>query len=150
MLKIMRFNGWKIYDCKRFIIMIYRQDVIEYIKWKYNVEPEYLWKKFPNYAVFRNPETRKRFWLIWDVDNSKLQTGWEWRTDVLNVKSDPWMIQYLKTQWWYRPAYHMNKENRISLLLWPLSTKEDTIKTLIDISYKFSCKDWEKLLWLIK
>ena len=127
-----------------------REDIIEYIKEKYGVEPEHLWDKYPNYIVFRNPETRKRFWIIMDVDNSKLQVWWEWKTDVLDVKSDTWMIEYLKTQWWYRPAYHMNKENRISLLLWKLSTKEDTIKTLIDISYKFSCKNRKKLLWLSK
>jgi predicted DNA-binding protein (MmcQ/YjbR family) len=127
-----------------------REDIIAYIKEKYNVEPEHLWDKYPNYIVFRNSETRKRFWIIMDVDNSKLQVWWEWKTDVLDVKSDTWMIEYLKTQWWYRPAYHMNKENRISLLLWKLSTKEDTIKTLIDISYKFSCKNRKKLLWLSK
>ena len=72
----------------------------------------------------------------------------EWKTDVLNVKSDPWMIEYLRTQWWYRPAYHMNKTNWISLLLGQLFTKDETIKTLIDISYKYSCKDWKKLLLL--
>ena len=127
-----------------------RENIIAYIKDKYNVEPEHLWDKYPNYIVFRNPEKRKRFWIIMDVDNSKLQVWWEWKTDVLDVKSDTWMIEYLKTQWWYRPAYHMNKENRISLLLWKLSTKEDTIKTLIDISYKFSCKNRKKLLWLNK
>ena len=125
-----------------------REEVIEYVKSKYDVEPEHLWKKFPNYIIFHNPETRKWFWLIGDVDNNKIQVGWDWRTDVLNLKSDPGMIEYLRTQWWYRPAYHMNKENWISLLLWPLSTKSDTIKTLIDISYKFSCKSRKKLLWL--
>ena len=125
-----------------------REEVMTYIKDKYNVEPEYLRDKYPNYAVFRNPETRKWFWIIMDVDNSKLQVWWDWKTDVLDVKSDTWMIDYLKTQWWYRPAYHMNKENWISLLLWKLSTKEETVKTLIDISYKFSCKNWKKLLWL--
>lgn len=125
-----------------------REWVIKYVKEKYNVEPEYLWEKYPTYCIFRNRETRKRFWLIGDVNNDKLQVWGEWKTDVLNVKSDPWMIEYLRTQWWYRPAYHMNKTNWISLLLGQLSTKDETIKTLIDISYKYSCKDWKKLLWL--
>ena len=125
-----------------------REWVINYVKEKYDVEPEYLWKKYPTYCIFRNRETRKRFWLIGDVNNDKLQVWGEWKTDVLNVKSDPWMIEYLRTQWWYRPAYHMNKTNWISLLLGQLSTKDETIKTLIDISYKYSCKDWKKLLWV--
>lgn len=125
-----------------------REWVINYVKEKYDVEPEYLWKKYPTYCIFRNRETRKRFWLIGDVNNDKLQVWGEWKTDVLNVKSDPWMIEYLRTQWWYRPAYHMNKTNWISLLLGQLSTKDETIKTLIDISYKYSCKDWKKLLLL--
>ena len=32
--------------------MFYRQDVIDYIKEKYNIEPEYLWKKFPIMLAF--------------------------------------------------------------------------------------------------
>lgn len=128
--------------------MFSREDTINYIKATYNVEPEYLRKKYPTYAVFRNPETRKRFWIVMEVDKSKIQAWWEWSINVLDLKSDPWMIEYLKTQWWYRLAYHMNKENRITLLLWELSTKDETIKTLIDISYKYSCKNWKKLLGL--
>jgi predicted DNA-binding protein (MmcQ/YjbR family) len=38
-----------------------REEVIEYVKSKYDVEPEHLWKKFPNYIIFRTPETRKWF-----------------------------------------------------------------------------------------
>ena len=132
-------------------IMFCRQDVIDYIKEKYNVEPEYLWPKYPDYCAFRNPETKKRFvcWIanIW----KKFVNAWEeWTIDVIDVKSDPNMIEYLRTQPWLRPWYHMNKKHWLTILLWPMSPKEDLIKSLIDISYKYSCKDRKKLLWLSK
>jgi len=41
-----------------------RIDVINYIKEKYDIDPEYLWEKYPTYAIFRNVETRKRFGLV--------------------------------------------------------------------------------------
>ena len=36
-----------------------RQHLIEYIQDRYAAEPEYLWAKYPNYAVFRQPASRK-------------------------------------------------------------------------------------------
>ena len=34
--------------------MYLREKIIEYVKEKYNSEPEYLWNRFPEYAVFRH------------------------------------------------------------------------------------------------
>lgn len=33
-----------------------RERIAQYIQDRYAVEPEYLWTRYPNYAVFRQPE----------------------------------------------------------------------------------------------
>lgn len=131
------------------ICLMTLEEVIKYVKEKYDIEPEHLWPKYPNYIVCRNTETKKWFICWMSGLARKLVSAWEeWTIDVIDVKCDPNMIEYLRTQPWLRPGYHMNKKHWLTILLWPLSPKDDEVKTLIDISYKYSCKDWKKLLWL--
>ncbi len=42
------------------------------MKKKYKAEPEFLWKRFPDYAVFRHQDNRKWFAIIMDVPAEKL------------------------------------------------------------------------------
>ena len=41
-----------------------RKSVYGYLKKKYGTEPEYLWMKFPAYAVFRHSDNNKWYCLI--------------------------------------------------------------------------------------
>ncbi len=43
-----------------------RTELFNYIKQTYQTHPEYLWKKFPNYAVFRHQSNNKWYAkLLW-------------------------------------------------------------------------------------
>ena len=66
-----------------------RGSVEIFIKRKYRAEPEYLWMRFPNYAVFRHSDNRKWFGPIMDLPFEKLGLRGEGRVDVLNVKLSP-------------------------------------------------------------
>lgn len=46
--------------------------LLDYCKATYGVAPEYLWDKFPNYAILRNDKTKKWFAVIVTLDHSKL------------------------------------------------------------------------------
>ena len=48
-----------------------RSSVFEYVKDKYKTEPEYLWMRFPNYAVFRHEDNNKWFALAMEVSGDK-------------------------------------------------------------------------------
>ena len=37
-----------------------RENVIKYIKEKYTASPEYLWKRYPDYAVFRHDDNQSK------------------------------------------------------------------------------------------
>ena len=49
-----------------------KRTIIDYIIKKYGTSPEYLWKRYPDYAVFRHEDNSKWFALTAGVSGSKL------------------------------------------------------------------------------
>ncbi|MBR7071638.1 MAG: MmcQ/YjbR family DNA-binding protein [Clostridia bacterium] len=95
-----------------------RDKVLEYVKQKYGTEPEYLWMRFPRYAVFRHPNNCKWYALIMDVLPEKLGLSGKERIDILNVNSgDPLLTELLIQQRGYSRGYHFSRGNWISVLL---------------------------------
>ena len=108
--------------------MMTQMDVIEYIKKTYDTNPEYLWKKTPDAAVFRHKDNRKWFGLIMNV-NSKL---------YLNVKTEPNYSDLLRNTYAYIiPAYHMNKEHWNTIVV-SEDVDEDLVMELIEQSYELT------------
>ncbi len=104
-----------------------------YIKNTYGCEPEFLWDKFPGYGVYRNANNEKWFGLIMNVDYSKLdnQSG---EIEIINVKLSRDKVTSLLNEEGFYKAYHMNKEDWISILLND-TVSDDVICKLIDESY---------------
>ena len=89
-----------------------KQQVIDYIKDKYSVSPDYPFDEDNMTAVFRNPKNDKWFGIIMcSLPLSKIGGKEEKRVDVINLKCDP-MLQYtlLDGKSIFK-AYHMNKEH---------------------------------------
>lgn len=112
-----------------------RQTVFEWIKRKYGTDPDYPWKD--SNAVLRHRENKKWFALIMEVGRDKLGLPGEGTVDVMNVKCDPMLIGSLRTQPGFLPAYHMNKDQWISILL-DGTAPEEEIKSLIAMSYELT------------
>ncbi len=110
-----------------------RNDVIKYIKEKYNIKIECLWLKYPLYGVFRH-KNNKWFGIIMNVPKNKLGLEGEEEIDIIDLKGDPEMIGNLRMSDGYLKAYHMNKEHWISVLL-DGSIDKEQLSNLIDISY---------------
>ena len=113
-----------------------------FINEKYNVKPEFLWDKFPNYGVFRNNMNSKWFAVIMDIDKSKIIPKENGKIEILNLKLDNEIEKYLNGKGFYK-AYHMSKKNWISIILNDTLPDEEIIN-LIDISYKNSSdiREW--------
>ncbi|MBQ9424960.1 MAG: MmcQ/YjbR family DNA-binding protein [Erysipelotrichaceae bacterium] len=106
--------------------------IVSYMKKEYGTRPEHLWEKYPDYAVFRNPNG-KWYGIIMSIDGAKI--GLEKReTEIINVKSDPNTIASLLNEKGFHEAYHMNKENWISIELND-SVDDEVLFSLIDYSY---------------
>ena len=95
-----------------------RNEVFSYIKKKYDADPEYLWHRYPGYAVFRHSDNDKWFCIIMDVSARKLGLPEQELKDIINVKlSDPILTGYLIQQKGYFRGYHIARGNWVSILL---------------------------------
>ncbi len=112
-----------------------RDFVFEYIKKKYKVSPEYPWAKYDSNAVFRHTDNRKWFALVMDVQREKLGLSGDEYADVVNLKVDDMFLRdMLIRQDGIFPAYHMNKQHWISVLL-DGTVPEEKVFEMIDMSY---------------
>lgn len=112
------------------------QDVITYVVKKYGVQPEYLWKKYPSFAVLRHPENRKWFGLVMQVEKMQLGLSGQGKEDIMDVKLDPKEVEFRQATLGILPAYHMNKTNWLSIRLNEVDSKQ--ICDLIDASYQLT------------
>lgn len=101
---------------------------------KYEVFPEFLWEKFPSYAIYR--KTKKWFALIGSVGINKIDKNSDSTTEVeiINLKISPNNINELLNKKGIYEAYHMNKKNWITIILDNTLTDED-IMDYIEESY---------------
>jgi len=111
-----------------------RKEIENYINENYETIQEYPWDKYPNYTTFKHKHNKKWFALITDVPYQKLQINKDGMTDAINLKNIPEMIGSLRKTKGILPAYHMNKEHWITVLLDGTVPKQK-ICDLIDISY---------------
>ena len=95
-----------------------REDLYAYAETKYHSRPEYLWARYPDYAIFRHGDNNKWFGLIMDVPRNKLGGAGEDRVDILNVKMEsPLLVDLLVQLPGYLRGYHIRRGNWISILL---------------------------------
>lgn len=120
-----------------------RNEIEALIKEKYGAEPEHLWMRWPDYAVFRHADNGKWFGIIMDIPRAKLgldEPGW---TDVLNVKAEPALIELLIHSPGFFRGYHLSKGNWLSVLLDGTVGKEQ-IGSLLEGSYFATASAKEK------
>ncbi len=111
-----------------------RSDLESYILNKYSVAPEYPWAKYPTFAVFRHQTNKKWFAVIMYIPISKFGIYENRKINVVNLKINPEILDEVWQDYGIFPAYHMNKENWISVFL-DGSVPDDTVKILLDASF---------------
>ena len=112
-----------------------RQELFDWVQQQYGTELEYPWHD--RNAVLRRKDNDKWYGVVLEVAGEKLGLTGDGIVDVLNVKSDPMLIGSLRGQNGYFPAYHMNKEKWISVLL-GREELDESIKDLIALSYELT------------
>jgi len=117
--------------------MISREEIFLYAKEKYDVEPDYPWMRTPNYAILRHKANRKWFAAIVDITEDKLGLDGDRLVDAINLKCDPSLVGSLRDGQEIFPAYHMNKEHWITILL-KSSIPKERVYDLIDLSYELA------------
>lgn len=113
--------------------------IIEFVKKSYNVEPEFLWEKSPDYAVFRIKENRKWFGIIMTVDRSKIGLSGHGNVEIFVLNDKPENVEKRVDGRNFFKAYHMNKKYWYAICL-DGRVPDEEVEYLIDVSYKLSAK----------
>ena len=115
--------------------------VVEHIKFEYGVSPEFLWPdRYPGYAVFRHGNNKKWFALVATISSKSLGLKEDKAVDVINLKFDKnQTYDFAETSDHIFPAYHMNKNNWITIWL-DGTLPNGLIFELIKKSYLLSAK----------
>lgn len=108
-------------------------EISNYIKRKYKINPEFLWKD--NNGVFRNKTNKKWFAIIQNISKNKLDSNYpDEDIEIINLKLDEQMINNLLNEKGFYKAYHMNKKYWITIIL-DNSIDKEIIYSLIDLSF---------------
>ena len=114
-----------------------RQELIDFIFNEYSVEPDYPFRMDDVTCVFRHIDNRKWFGIAMVVPYRTIGINRDGNVDILNIKCDPIMMGSLRVKPGFCPAYHMNKDKWITILLDGSAEKED-ITALLTMSYSMT------------
>ena len=108
--------------------------ITKHLRDVFETGPEHLWARYPTYAVFRHPLSRRWYASIMHVPRSRLRLEGDETVAVLDLKCSPLMVGSLMSEQGFLPAYHMNKSSWISILL-DGSVPDEKIIPLLELSY---------------
>lgn len=111
-----------------------RSELEMYILENYAAQSDYPWLSHPGFEVFRHCGTKKWFALIMGIKGSLLGLPSDEIIDIVNLKCDPILIGSLLQSPGFFPAYHMNKENWVSVALGD-SVPDEHLKLLVGMSF---------------
>lgn len=96
-----------------------KSKIVEHIKSEYGANPEFLWPdRYPSYAVFRHGSDGRWFALVATISSKSLGLKDDKEIDIINLKFDKnQTYDFAETSDQIFPAYHMNKNNWITVVL---------------------------------
>lgn len=95
----------------------YVNEIICYIKEKYQDNFEYLWEKFPDNAIVRRSDNKKWYAAILTVEKNKIGLEGKEKTEVIDLRKIPEEIKELVDGKRYFAGYHMNKKHWLTICL---------------------------------
>lgn len=113
------------------------RQAIAYIRQAYGSEPEYLWEKFPDNAVWRRADNRKWFGAILTVAPEKLGLPPGEPTEIIDLRIAKGQVEHTVDGKKYFPGWHMNKKSWYTMLLDGSVAAEEVFRR-IDESYRLA------------
>ena len=100
----------------------------------YGTPPEYLWERYPDYAVYRHPASRKWYAVVMNIPASRIGLADERRVEIMNLKCGHVLLGSLLNERGFYPAYHMSKGSWVSVLL-DSTVPDEKLFPLLELSY---------------
>ena len=120
-----------------------KNELVQYIFDTYSVEPDHPFPRDEESSVFRHSDNKKWFALTMCIPYRSMGISRDGQVDVLNVKCDPLLMGALRGKPGFRPAYHMNKDKWITILL-DGSAEREEITGLLALSFKLTATKHSK------
>lgn len=111
-------------------------DVRDYLRAQYGVEPVRVFKEDPGIEVFARPDNGKWFAATKNIRCRSVGVAGDGRVDILNVRLDPKKVASLRTREAFRPAWHMNQNKWVTLLLDGAVSDEEVV-ALLESAYRY-------------
>ncbi|MDE5615617.1 MAG: MmcQ/YjbR family DNA-binding protein [Alphaproteobacteria bacterium] len=114
--------------------------LVEYVHEKYARQPEHLWARSPDNAIWRRGDNEKWFGAILTVKRNKIIPGDDERfVEILDVRCVPDITEFIVDGNMIFPGWHMNKRHWITVILdGRMSLRK--IKALVDNSFDLAGK----------
>lgn len=112
--------------------------LVDYISEHFNGAPEFLWEKYPTFAIFRNEKNRKWYALIAGIPKKFLRLG-EGDVEILNVRIEPEQLDEIVDDEKYFRGWHMNKRSWLTVRLDETLT-DDELFMRLENSFKLAAK----------
>lgn len=113
--------------------------VMQYVSSKYDTPLEFLWKNFPDNAIYRRKDNQKWYAVILTIARNKIGFDGNSTIEILDLRIDPMQLKQTIDNKRYFPGYHMNKKNWYTICL-DGSVENDELFKRIDISYRLAKK----------
>lgn len=113
--------------------------IIEFVRNCYGDEPEFLWKKSPDNAIWRRNDNKKWYGAILTVAGNKVGLETEKPVEIIDLRMNPADAEAILSRENYYPGWHMNKKSWYTLVL-DGSVSDDEIKERIKESYALAKK----------
>lgn len=107
------------------------------IKEKYDDQLQYLWKKFPKNAVWKNKINQKWYGILLVITKDKLGIDSNDEIEIIDLRYPKEHIHEIIDNIHIFPGYHMNKNNWITIVL-DSGFESSAIYKLVDNSYQLS------------
>lgn len=114
-------------------------DVIKYVREKFDDEPEFLWKRFPDNAIWRRKDNRKWYGLIITISKRKLGLDSDEIVEAVDLRSKLSLMAITVDNESFFPGWHMNKKSWYTIVL-DGSIPTEEICRRIDESYNLAIK----------
>ena len=111
-------------------------DVRDFLRAQYGAEPVRAFKEDPGIEVYALPDNGKWFAATKNIRCSSVDVAGNGRVDILNVRLDPRKVASLRTREGFRPAWHMNRNKWVTVLL-DGTVSDDEVHALIESAYRY-------------
>lgn len=93
------------------------EKLIGYIREKYGDELEFLWKKFPDNAIWRRKDSGKWYGVLLTISRRKLGFDSDEIVEIIDLRSKPEQLEKLIDGERYFLGWHMNKRHWYTIIL---------------------------------